>query len=219
MRNLSDRHGLSFGASTNALSGKYRFIAECHRHAEIKFRNSLKRSSMCSFQFFCHTHDSLDILQLFSLETIRIGAGNRHGNCSNCTASFVWVALCVAGQKNEVETNHVLFKNTMKNGNPEHLSPLGPTIMDLQGLKSLWRRCGGTRFPQVDVHHASDPTKAVITAALGMGCRTILYATECCMRAIGVLLKSVYSLCNATQRVERARRRQGRDTRIASMRS
>ncbi|CAB0039693.1 unnamed protein product, partial [Trichogramma brassicae] len=41
----------------------------------------------------------------------------------------------VAGQKNEVETNHVLFKNTMKNENPEHLSPLGPTIMDLQGLK------------------------------------------------------------------------------------
>ncbi|CAB0039780.1 unnamed protein product [Trichogramma brassicae] len=43
----------------------------------------------------------------------------------------------VAGQKNEVETNHVLFKNTMKNENPEHLSPLGPTIMDLQGLKKV----------------------------------------------------------------------------------
>ncbi|CAB0045320.1 unnamed protein product [Trichogramma brassicae] len=37
--------------------------------------------------------------------------------------------------KNEVETNHVLFKNTMKNDNPEHLSPLGPTLLNFQGLK------------------------------------------------------------------------------------
>ncbi|CAB0033212.1 unnamed protein product [Trichogramma brassicae] len=37
--------------------------------------------------------------------------------------------------KNEVETNHVLFKNTMKNENPEHLSPLGPTLLNFQGLK------------------------------------------------------------------------------------
>ena len=41
----------------------------------------------------------------------------------------------VAGQKNEVETNCVLFKKTMKIENPEHLSPLGPSLMDLQGLK------------------------------------------------------------------------------------
>ncbi|CAB0030566.1 unnamed protein product [Trichogramma brassicae] len=37
--------------------------------------------------------------------------------------------------KNEVETNHVLFKNTMKNENPEHLSPLGPIPLNFQGLK------------------------------------------------------------------------------------
>uniref|UniRef100_A0ABD2WVH8 Uncharacterized protein n=1 Tax=Trichogramma kaykai TaxID=54128 RepID=A0ABD2WVH8_9HYME len=41
----------------------------------------------------------------------------------------------VANPKNEVETNHLLFKNTMKNENPEEHSPLGPTLMDLQGLK------------------------------------------------------------------------------------
>ncbi|CAB0037060.1 unnamed protein product [Trichogramma brassicae] len=39
--------------------------------------------------------------------------------------------------KNEVETNHVLFKNTMKNENPENPSPLGPTLMDLQRLKAV----------------------------------------------------------------------------------
>ncbi|CAB0040410.1 unnamed protein product [Trichogramma brassicae] len=53
-----------------------------------------------------------------------------------CYASSRYLSIGVAGQKNEVKTNHVLFKNTMKNENPEHLSPLGPTLLNFQGLKT-----------------------------------------------------------------------------------
>lgn len=35
----------------------------------------------------------------------------------------------------KIETKYLLLKNTLKNRNLENVSPLGPSLIDLQGLK------------------------------------------------------------------------------------
>ena len=45
----------------------------------------------------------------------------------------------VDSSKNGIQTKYVLLKSTLKNENPENFSPLGPSLLDFQGLKvGLW---------------------------------------------------------------------------------